>query len=187
MASFSTEPVWRQRSQLRKGQVSGTVANWLFDSGSLTSRIINNCSGRFRVEVVTQGWQVPMQNESQRLGIRRGGIALIREVYLYCDETPWVFARTVIPRSTLKGRQRYLAHLGNKPLGAALFSDPSMQRDELEVTCLGAEQGLFGSATRRVETRSACIWGRRSIFRVGNRPLLVAEIFLPDLPVCTRR
>ena len=184
MLTYSTEPVWRRKSQLRKALIPNTVADWLFDSGSLTGRIVEACDGRFRVEVLQQGWQVPMRNESQRLGIRNGRIALVREVYLYCNDTPWVFARTVIPRSTLTGTQRYLAHLGNKPLGAALFSDPSMERDELEVSCLAAGQSLFATATQKMRDIPACIWGRRSIFRVGDKPLLVAEIFLPTLPTC---
>jgi chorismate--pyruvate lyase len=30
------------------------------------------------------------------------------------------------------------------------------------------------------------IWGRRSLFRLSGQPLLVNEIFLPDLPVSER-
>lgn len=182
MITFPSEPVWRNKRQLRHTQVPAAAARWLFDHGSLTSRIIHNCADRFRVEVINQGWRIPMHNESLRLGIPQRRIALVREVYLYCGEQPWIFARTVIPHSTLTGRQRYLAHLGNRPLGAALFSDPSMQRDELEVSCLSPGQRLFETAMRGVKQTSRCIWGRRSIFRVGDKPLLVAEIFLPTLP-----
>jgi chorismate lyase len=42
---------------------------------------------------------------SLRLPLR----ALIREVHLLCDDRPWVFARTIIPISTLRGRERRLA------------------------------------------------------------------------------
>jgi chorismate--pyruvate lyase len=181
MIKFAREPIWRLRRQLTAAEVPANVADWLFDSGSLTSRIIAACPGRFHVQVVSQGWQVPMRNEVSRLGMRRGRLALVRQVYLFCDDTPWVFARTVIPRATLRGKQKYLARLGNKPLGAALFADPSMQRAELEVTRLSRAQSLLSAIDTNPFDSTTCIWGRRSVFYVGHKPLLVAEFFLPPL------
>jgi chorismate--pyruvate lyase len=40
---------------------------------------------------------------------------------------------------------------------------------------------MFGRATRELKHRPQQIWGRRSVFRVGDKPLLVSEIFLPGL------
>ncbi len=180
MSHFSREPRWRFQHQVRKTEIPSNITHWLFDSGSLTSRIIAACPGRFRVEVVSQGWQLPMRNEVLRLKMRRGRLALVRQVYLYCDDTPWVFARTVIPRTTLTGRRKYLRRLGNKPLGAALFADPSMHRAKLEVACFSNRDGLSDMNFRHRSARDDCVWGRRSVFYVGGKPLLVAEIFLPD-------
>lgn len=101
--------------------------------------------------------------------------ALIREVHLMCDDHPVVYARTVIPVSTLVGPQKRLAHLGDKPLGAVLFSDKSMRRSEVQVACLKPAQVKLATAN------SEDIWGRRSVFRLNDRPLLVSEYFLPDL------
>jgi chorismate--pyruvate lyase len=168
------EPIW--------GQVPKEMASWLFDASSLTARIINACSGEFRVEVISQGWQRPMLNEEQCLKIRAGRHALIRQVHLYCDDKPWVFARTVIPHTTLRGKELHLAHLQNKPLGAVLFSEPTMRRSEVEVAEIRPGQSLFHTATARLNYDPAAIWGRRSVFYLHGKPLLVSEIFLPDIP-----
>ena len=173
-------PRWLPKHRLIGHPVPARVAPWLFDSGSLTSRLIAHCAGRFHVRVLSQGWQRPTREETRRLGMRAGRVALVREVLLYCDETPLVFARSVIPRRTLTGRQKYLGALGNRPLGAALFSDPSMRRDELEVACLRGAVALY-PALGSVDISGECVWGRRSVFRVGGKPLLVAEMFLPRL------
>jgi chorismate--pyruvate lyase len=175
------EPVWRPRRLLPHTSVPARAAHWLFDQSSLTRRVTAACAGRFRVEVLAQGWQRPMLNEALRLGVQYDHLALVREVYLYCDATPWVFARTIIPRSTLTGAQRHLAWLGDKPLGAVLFADPSMRRDEVEVAGIRRGQLLFERAAAGAHSATAAIWGRRSVFYLGGKPLLVCEIFLPPL------
>jgi chorismate--pyruvate lyase len=175
------EPVWFFTHELRYGVVPLEVADWLFDPGSLTARLIATCAGRFRVQVLAQYWHAPMHNEIRRLAMRERQMSFIREVYLYCDEQPWVFARTVIPRKTLRGKQRHLANLGSRPLGAVLFADPHMRRDEIEVACLHPGEGLYRQAVARLPAQPPGIWGRRSVFYLNHKPLLVNEIFLPGI------
>ncbi|MCG6887430.1 MAG: chorismate lyase [Proteobacteria bacterium] len=177
----ASEPVWRTRAKLIAHPVPAYVAGWLFDSGSLTRRVKLACGGQFRVEVIFQGWGRPMLNEAVRLGMDESRRALIREVYLYCDASPWVYARTIIPPTTLSGRQRHLAHLGNRPLGEMLFADPAMWRDEVEIACIRPAYRLFNIATAALGEAPTEIWGRRSVFYTGKKPLLVNEIFLPPL------
>lgn len=142
--------------------------SWLTDSGSLTQRLIQQSQGEFRVEVVRQGWQRPTQSESCALGIRPRQFALIREVRLMGNNQPWVYARSVIPATTLTGRQRQLRMLGNRSLGTLLFSDPTMRRGPLQISQL------------RLADKSK-VWARRSVFYLSEKPLLVCEVFLPAL------
>ena len=175
------EPVWRTRTSLFAHPVPDKVASWVYDPGSLTRRVLQTCADHFRVEVIAQYRGRPLLNEATRLHVHADQAALIREVYLYCGDSPWVFARTIIPHMTLTGRQRHLAHLGNRPLGAALFADATMRRDEVEVACMQSMHRLFDTATAGLEEAPEMIWGRRSVFYVGGKPLLVNEVFLPPL------
>lgn len=175
------EPVWRTRTSLFAHPVPAKVASWIYDPGSLTRRVQQACQHQFRVEVIAQQRGRPLLNEATRLRVPADQAALIREVYLYCGDSPWVYARTIIPHTTLTGRQRYLAHLGNRPLGAALFADPTMRRDEVEVACMRSLHRLFDTATAGLLDPPPMIWGRRSVFYVGGKPLLVNEVFLPPL------
>ena len=66
--------------------------------------------------------------------------------------------------------------MGNRPLGAMLFADRTMKREEVEVASLP----LSHSANQYTGIKKP-IWGRRSVFRVSGKPLLVSEYFLPEL------
>jgi chorismate--pyruvate lyase len=98
----------------------------------------------------------------------------VREVLLMSNDSPLVYARSILPLDTLRGRYRRLRRLGRTPLGKVLFSDPSMTRGDMQFAQfrLGREKGAGGQLP---------IWGRRSIFYLVGKPLLVSEIFLPRM------
>ena len=175
------EPVWRSHAMLMSHEVSTEIAPWLFEQGSLTRRILLHCQKQFRVEVLSQKWQRPMLSEALRLGVHPEHHALIREVLLYCGDEPWVFARSVLPRKTLTGPRRFLGKLGNRPLGEILFSDPNIRRDALEVAEIKKGQRMYRCATQCLDTPPNFVWGRRSVFYLHKKPLLVNEIFLPSI------
>jgi len=166
---------WRNRAQSFYSDLSPQVADWLFDPSSLTARLIRQCNGRFSVRVLDEAYGMARLSEQRILKMHNRETALIREVHLLCDGHPLVYARTVIPASTLTGAQKRLARLGDKPLGAVLFADKSMQRDEVQIARLKPHQVKLNS------NEPSDIWGRRSVFRLSNKPLLVSEYFLPEL------
>jgi chorismate--pyruvate lyase len=179
------EPFWSESS--RRWYCSAPPSqtqSWLRDTGSLTRRVIQNCGdGAFRVRLLGQVWGLPLNSERRVLQMRHGMLALIRDVVLLCDQVPWVYARTLIPATTLKGPARRLTQLGERPLGAVLFSDPKVSRGTTQYARLQPGHALFDIACRQVDEVPELLWGRRTLFYLGNKPLLVNELFLPDLPV----
>jgi len=89
----------------------------------------------------------------------------LREILLCADGEPWLAGRTVVPESTLSGPELALQKLGNTPLGRYLFTSSTLTRDFIEI---GREDTL---------------WGRRSRLRLGGKPLLLTELFLPASPL----
>lgn len=172
---------WRNARRLRQGEVAPLTRSWLEDPTSLTDRLRRRCAGVLRVELLRHERDRAELSEIRSLGISNGVWVLVREVLLRCDGRPWVFARSVMPPQTLAGRGQRLARLGTRPLGAFLFADPQLRRGELEVARLGPGCALFERAAIQLATRPESIWGRRSIFCWQQRPLLVNELFLPDL------
>ena len=147
------EPAWYDIASLPTLNVPAGCVNWLVDAGSLTSKLIDTCSdGKFSVRLMGQYWMRPQYSERQVLGMRHGRMALIREVQLLCNGTPWVFARTLIPATSFSGRARRLAYLGNRPLGALLFSDPATVREGMQFARLSAGHHLFEHAVQSLSS-----------------------------------
>lgn len=142
-------------------------SNWLLDKGSLTLRLKNLAPERFTVKVLHTGFERASVSEASTLNINFREQVYIREVALCIDNKPCVFARSVIPRSTLTGTERQLLWLREKPLGEFLFKHKNMSRGAIEI-----KHGEIN--------RHAC-WARRSIFKVNQKPLLVSEYFLSEL------
>lgn len=158
-------------------QIDPLWRSWLLDQGSLTKRLINASNGAFQVRKLFQGWQRPTCSEAQCLGLKPRQLAVVREVELLCNGEPWVYARSVFPQQTLTGRLRSLKKLDTRPLGALLFSDPTMERTHFEIAALSNTRlkNYFSDQSANFA------WGRRSLFFLDEKPLLVAEIFLPAL------
>ncbi len=146
----------------------GGARHWLTLEGSLTRALQLRCRERFHVDILDEGFVLPTREEARTLGIPTRQTAWIREVQLCGDGQPWVMARTIIPRYTLRGPGRRLRHLGRKPLGAYLFSRPEWQRGPFQT-------GLCYPS----ESASLPLVARRSRFYSGGAALLVGEYFLP--------
>lgn len=141
--------------------------SWLLDRRSLTAQLRRLSGGDFAVQLRSQTIAVPNRSEQRQLRLAPRQRAMIREVVLTGGGSAWVFARTVVPLSTLVGPLRQLRRLGGQPLGEALFAQPSLRRSGFEI-----------ADCRHWSGEAPAHWGRRSRFTVAGRPLLVAEIFL---------
>jgi len=130
------------------------VLFWIRDDQSLTQKLKKKYQD-FRVEVHKQEELEIYNHEINLLGNEENFI--VREVSLYGDNLPVVFARSVIPKNS---KTDSIIKIGNKPLGEILFTDPSILREPIEIT--------FHNN----------IWGRRSVFVMNNSRILVSEFFL---------
>jgi chorismate--pyruvate lyase len=169
------EPNWLPVSRCTSGALDYQTRRWLLDEGSLTKRLVA-ASQHFHVRVLGQYFARPHQNETRLLHLPQRQHCLIREVILHCDQRPVVFARSLMPLDTLNGPFRYLRKLGSLPLGALLFADPGLKREEFEIAYAGAASFDVPSL---LGPQPEALWGRRSKFRLRGKQLLVGEIFLP--------
>ena len=106
---------------------------------------------------------------------------MVREVELLCDGRPWVFARTLMPLANLGGAMRRLTRLGNRPLGEVLFTAADVDRLLVQVAELQSFHGLFSAATANLTYKPKSLWGRRALFALDGKYLLVNEIFLSNI------
>lgn len=153
------------------------LLSWLIDENSLTARLKKHCS-HFRVQLLGQKVEACHPKEANQ-DIHEGEQVLVREVLLFCDDVPQVFARSLIPLRSLTGQEGQLAELGEQSLGQVLFNSPHLCRKDIEVASFTEECSVFKLALSFSLPQKAKLWGRRSVFMLGEKPLMVAEVFLP--------
>ncbi|WP_150137698.1 chorismate lyase [Candidatus Enterovibrio escicola] len=145
-----------------------TQSEWLRELHSMTDRLKCYC---VTLDVNVLGLhqcEVNVLTESER-SLLGNEACFVREVLLFGDNMPWLYARTLVPMSTLTEQEEDIVYLGAVPLGQRVFSRTNARRDEIEV------------ATVVIEGKT--LLARRSRLWANNKPMLVSELFLPQAPI----
>ena len=160
----------------RAGNIPEPLREIILDHHSLTQRLKQLHHQTFYVRVLCHDWQEPNAEEKHFLQCADQR-ASVREVLLYGSGNPVVFARSVLPQSSLMGENAELLTLDDKPLGEYIFNQPGLHRSHIEVASLPACQ-FNQYLDFRYQDEVA--WARRSLFYVRDKPILVCEVFLPE-------
>ena len=153
---------WLNQSDLLSQIDNKKILSWLNEEGSITKRISSKTN--FKLEVLHDGIGNAQKEEYKALNIIPEKVR-IREVILYGNSIPLVFARSIIPRLVSTKGYPGLESIGSKPLGDLIFESDLFVKTHREF----AE---FQNAD------SKKIWGRRTQFQVKGYPLSIMEVFL---------
>lgn len=175
---LAREPEWTVSRQGEHHNLPSPAQSWIYEPGSITQRLRSYYGDAVRVKILFHQWRVPFLSERKLLKLKNSRYALTREVMLHADGKPLVLARTIIPEATVKGARRNLSHLGNRPLGEVIFSYPKLERQEMDFTLV--EPATWTPEAVLENRIDQSIWGRRTIYAIRHRKMLVNEFFLPD-------
>ena len=158
---------------------SPILKNWLLDTGSLTERLQSQCTS-FHLTLIGQRQSEITLEEFQRVCSPEQQLNQkewqVREVLLWGDNQPWVFARSIIPQRLCEGD---FVNLNTKPLGQLIFNDKRFKRMPFEVTHMCPSKVFLAQLHIRSENE---LWGRRSAFSFEDLKMTVSEVFLPSSP-----
>jgi chorismate--pyruvate lyase len=159
---------------------------WLTAGGSLTARLKAH-SEQFRVQCLHQRTARCLSDEAAAIGMHRPGRVWEREVLLRCNNTPVVFAHTVVPMSATAADWPLFSALGERSLGSTLFGDPQVRRGVLEFARLREGHPLAQRARRALGLEGLdgadelLLYARRCLYQRRRGTLLVTEVFLPSV------
>ncbi|MCQ8878212.1 chorismate lyase [Pseudoalteromonas shioyasakiensis] len=149
--------------------------NWLLEPNSLTAKLKRH--GRdFSVQVLSEK-RFNLSPQQQQLLDCHLSEGINREVLLWCNGEPMVYAQSWLP-VTQNMQQQKLLELGDKPLGDVIFQHPELKRTEIEIArfdCHHAVQQLIEQPAQSIKP----LWARRSVFSLAHSRFLVCEVFLP--------
>lgn len=176
-----SEPKWRPVSCYRRNDIPKGVLEWLLQCGSMTKKLRRHSDNQVHIRVINHRWLKPRHSESELLGISSNERTIVREIEFLYDDQAWLFARSIFPRQCLRGRGHQLRWLGERALGEILFADPFLKRGEFEIAQLISTHRDYQLAVRNIKNPPDTLWARRSVFWLDCKPLLVSEVFLPDV------
>ena len=182
MTIQSADPFWCAALQ----GCETDLALWLRNHSSLTLSIQKRCKD-FAVRGVRTDLARIALDESMLLQIAPQQLAYSREVFLYADEKPVVFAHSTFAYKNLRGAWKAVRSLDSKPLGAMLFTHPLVKRRPLHYKLLRSVHPLYKRAVSILDDPPQRLWARRSLFYLHDAPLLVTEVFLPGILQLSKR
>ena len=153
---------WLNGSELSNLLTKKNILDWLEEEGSITARISSRAE--FKLEILNDDIGVAEDEEYIALEIPPEEVR-IREVILFGDLAPLVYARSIIPELTALKGYPGLGTIGSKPLGDLLFQSELFVKTRREFA-------QFQSSPKEV------FWGRRTHYLVRGYPLSVMEVFL---------
>lgn len=172
------EGQWHAKAWYSQVGMPRAIADWVLEPKSLTQRLRACAQQSFNVNVRRQMIAKGRPAEVRALALKPDAYVRIREVELWVDGEPRVFARTILPLQTCQGEGKALLRLGNRPLGELLFNDSRTYRGPIQWTQLYPHHRLFQQAVCCLSVAPAQLWARRSVFYFVGKPLLVTEVFL---------
>ena len=116
------------------------ILSWMKESDSITSRI--KSSSNFRLRLLRDAPGV-IDSVEDDLIIANYEENNIREVVLYSDEQPLVYAKSIIPIETINFGLRLLGNLKENPLGDILFSDPEIKKKYMLFAKFQSNEKIF--------------------------------------------
>ncbi|WP_127957668.1 chorismate--pyruvate lyase family protein [Serratia microhaemolytica] len=142
---------------------------WLLEPCSLTQRLRRHHQ---HFSLTWLGNQtVDFSCEEQQLVASTSTQGVCRTVILHGDHGPAILAWTLFTNSVLMQNASTVS--AAQPIGDRLFAAEFVPRDHLQLANFEILSNPY--------CRAATVWGRRSRLFLDGSPLLIHELFLPDL------
>jgi len=152
-------------SWLTSPKVEGVELSWLTEEGSLTERLKKEFDD-VKVEVVYEGVYLLDKN------------FYVREVILKSNDSPKVFARTLVNTDDLQDAWSPIKNLGDQSLATILFNSPEIKKISVFYKKLTLNDPLFVHLNSLQLTNKKSIWVRKSVWKKELALLELLEVFL---------
>ena len=152
-------------SWLGSPTIKGHEFSWITEEGSLTERLKKEFDD-VKVEVVYEGVYLLDKN------------FYVREVFLKSNDSPKIFARTLVKIEDLQESWSPLKNLGNRSLATILFNSSEIKKTSVLYKELFLDDSLFMYVSSISPIHKKSLWARKSSWERQGAILDLIEIFL---------
>lgn len=154
---------------------------WLSHQDSMMDKLSAEAS-QAKLSVKQHGWAKSGWWERYLLGLSSPKV-LRREVVVSSGGHACWYARTTIPEQCYENHHADLfSRLTTESLGAILFSDARIKRQQLSNDLIDADCLEYYWLNERLRAGAASFWSRLSLFTINETsPFYLIEILLPGL------
>ena len=153
---------WLSDSALKIYLTDEGMLDWLHEEGSITHRISSKAN--FKLEIINDCMGQAEPSEYTALNIDSQTVR-IREVLLYGNNKPLVYAKSIIPLLTSSKGYTGLQKIGNKPLGDLIFKSALFVQTDRLFAEFKTEHGNT-------------VWGRKTHYSIKGYPMSIMEVFI---------
>ncbi|MDC6484708.1 chorismate lyase [Methylophilaceae bacterium] len=156
-------------------QIDSKLKFWLLDVKSLSYRIRN--IAKLEIIPVKKNVSNIFHNEKKVFGDIKSEHLYLREVLIYADKLPIMYARTVLPSKYLRGFWHKIKKLNNKPLADIVFEKKMIIRSDFKFK-KPSNNDSFSRKIKIFNLKNTKILAtRQSTFRYKNEKALLTEVF----------
>ena len=156
-------------------QIDGKLKYWLLDMKSLSYRIRNIAKLEI-IPVETKGSNIFL-NEQKVFDNIKSEHLYLREVLIYADKLPIMYARTVLPSKYLRGFWHKIKKLKNKPLADIVFDRKMIIRSDFKFK----KPSINDNFSRKIKMlnlkKTKILATRQSTFMNKNEKAVLTEVF----------
>ena len=156
-------------------QIEEKLKYWLLDMKSLSYRIRNIAKLEI-IPVDSRGSNIFL-NEKKVFDNKKSEHLYLREVLIYADKLPIMYARTVLPSKYLRGFWHKIKKLKNKPLADIVFDRKMIIRSDFKFK----KPSINDNFSRKIKMlnlkKTKILATRQSTFKNKNEKAVLTEVF----------
>jgi chorismate--pyruvate lyase len=167
-------------------KLAGTPDNtrlcaWLRTRKSVTRQIEKQRHITLHVRMLHQGWDYPEHDEAILLGLTRKEKVWVREIHLIYAQQVFIYGRSLFTQHVRQHELNQFRQFNQRPLGYFLFSRAHLVRDPFVFAKLTPHHATYHRALHTLPLNPTHLWARCSRLTLEQQPILLTEVFLPDL------
>tara|TARA_B100000035_G_scaffold315481_1_gene336835 strand:- start:16663 stop:17214 length:552 start_codon:yes stop_codon:yes gene_type:complete len=171
---------WRKKYNFNVNDLnidSMNMNQWIKNKSSLTDRIKKIADLKIKLVKNNHKNKNLLVSEKKFFPLYKEENIFLREVIIFANESPIMYARTVLPRKYLRGYWNNIKKLNTNSLSKIVYENPSIRRSNFSYLAPSLNNKIYKKINSfKIDDKNLVI-GRQSFFGYKRKNILLTEYF----------